>query len=75
MKLELRKGKVPKSTELVSTRIVPGGPHARSRRVRTFRDTFVDTYLQEVERQDLLERVFREELLKELTLFLLDLRS
>ena len=45
----IKKGKVPKSTELVSTRIVPGGPHARSRRVRTFRDTFVDTYLQEVE--------------------------
>lgn len=42
-------GKVPKSSELVSTVIVPGGPHRASRRVRTFRDTFVDSYLQEVE--------------------------
>jgi len=47
--LRIDKAKVPKSSELLSTRIVPGAPHARSRRIRTFRDTYVDTYLQEVE--------------------------
>jgi hypothetical protein len=41
-------GTVPKSSELVSIQTVPGGPHRAARRVTTFRDTFVDTYLQEV---------------------------
>jgi hypothetical protein len=41
-------GTVPKSSETVSVVTVPGGPHRSARTQTTVRDTFEDTYLQEV---------------------------